>query len=90
HNSFSVFTSKKYGILSGMYNWWNRLKKYVLLAYSEVLIISDLKISAFKTGKNGIKLKVREKQHGNRLNSIKTRQQPVSLFELGHLICTFA
>ncbi len=55
--------------------------------YNQALVASDSKILE-PLGANAIKLQVSEEQHGDWLNSIKTRKQPVAPVEVGHRSCS--
>ena len=49
---------------------------------------SDLKILGSEIGKDEIHLQAAEEQHGDWLQSIKTRKQPVAPAEVGHRSCS--
>ncbi len=55
---------------------------------SKALNASDPKILEEKIGDNEIKLYVSEEQHGDWLNAIKTRKQPICTAETGHRACS--
>ncbi len=55
---------------------------------SKALDASDPKILESKIGEDEIHLHVSEEQHGDWLNSIKTRKPPVAPAEVGHRACT--
>jgi predicted dehydrogenase len=57
-------------------------------ANTKALDASDPKILQSDIGLNDIHLHVSEEQHGDWLNSIKTRKPPVSPVEVGHRACT--
>ena len=54
----------------------------------KALDASDPKILKSEIGPDEIHLHVSEEQHGDWLNSIKTRQQPIAPVEVGHRSCT--
>jgi len=49
---------------------------------------SDPKILTSEIGEEGIKLYKSDEQHGNWLDCIKTREQPISPVEIGHRACS--
>jgi len=55
---------------------------------TKALVASDPKILASKIGPDEIHLPVSEEQHGNWLESIKTRRPPIAPAEVGHRACT--
>jgi myo-inositol 2-dehydrogenase / D-chiro-inositol 1-dehydrogenase len=55
---------------------------------SEALTASDPAILASKIGPDEVRLHVSEDQHGDWLQSIRTRRPPVSPAEIGHRSCT--
>jgi len=55
---------------------------------SKALNASDPDILKSKISDNEIKLYVSDEQHGNWLESIKSREQPISPVEIGHRACT--
>ena len=57
-------------------------------ASKKALDASDPKILQSKIGDNETKLYVSEEQHGNWLDCIKTRKQPISPVEIGHRACS--
>jgi myo-inositol 2-dehydrogenase / D-chiro-inositol 1-dehydrogenase len=54
----------------------------------KALDASDPKILESKIGENEIHLYVSEEQHGNWLDCIRSRKQPISPVEIGHRACT--
>jgi predicted dehydrogenase len=54
----------------------------------KALEASDPKILTSKIGENEIHLYVSEEQHGNWLDCIRTRKEPISPVEIGHRTCT--
>ena len=57
-------------------------------ASSKALTASDPKIITSKIGPDEIHLYESDDQHGNWLECIKTRKQPISPIEIGHRVCT--
>lgn len=57
-------------------------------ASSKALTASDPKIITSKIGPDEIHLYESNDQHGNWLECIKTRKQPISPIEIGHRVCT--
>lgn len=55
---------------------------------SKALSASDPKIITSKIGPDELHLYKSEDQHGNWLECVKTRQQPISPIEIGHRVCT--
>ena len=55
---------------------------------SKPLTASDPKIITSKIGPDEIHLYESDDQHGNWLECIKTRKQPISPIEIGHRVCT--
>ena len=55
---------------------------------TKALDASDPKILESKIGENEIHLYVSKEQHGNWLDCIKSRQEPISPVEIGHRACT--
>ena len=55
---------------------------------SKALDASDPKILTSKIGENEIRLYVSEEQHGNWLDCIKSRKEPISPVEKGHRACS--
>jgi len=55
---------------------------------TKALDASDPKILESKIGENEIHLYVSEEQHGNWLDCIQSRKQPISPVEIGHRACT--
>ncbi len=54
----------------------------------KALDASDPKILSSEIGEEGIKLYKSDEQHGNWLDCIKTRKQPISPVEIGHRACS--
>ena len=57
-------------------------------ANSKALDASDPKILSSTIGENEIHLYKSDNQHGNWLDCIKTREEPISPVEMGHRACT--
>ncbi len=57
-------------------------------ASSKALMASDPKIIASKIGPDEIHLYKSDDQHGNWLECIKSRNQPISPIEVGHRVCS--
>ena len=57
-------------------------------ASTKALTASDPKIITSKIGPDEIHLYESEDQHGNWLECVKTRQQPISPIEIGHRSCS--
>lgn len=57
-------------------------------ASSKALSASDPKIITSKIGPDEIHLYESDDQHGNWLECIKTRKEPISPIEIGHRVCT--
>ena len=57
-------------------------------ASSKALTASDPKILTSQIGPDEIHLYESNDQHGNWLECIKTRKQPISPIETGHRVCT--
>jgi myo-inositol 2-dehydrogenase / D-chiro-inositol 1-dehydrogenase len=55
---------------------------------TKALDASDVEILKSKIGENEIHLYESEEQHGNWLDCVKTRRQPISPVEIGHRACT--
>lgn len=55
---------------------------------TKALEASDIKILESKIGPDEINLYVSEEQHGNWLDCIKSRKQPISPVEIGHRACS--
>ncbi|MBN2772786.1 MAG: Gfo/Idh/MocA family oxidoreductase, partial [Prolixibacteraceae bacterium] len=55
---------------------------------TKALDASDPKILESKIGENEIHLYVSDEQHGNWLDCIRSRKQPISPVEIGHRACT--
>jgi predicted dehydrogenase len=57
-------------------------------ASSKALTASDPKIITSKIGPDDIHLYESDDQHGNWLECVKTRKQPISPIEIGHRVCS--